>query len=67
MAALRSQFNIVHLILFIFIINENGAMELRGAHCAVSKQPTAMTRKNSGLSPCKIKDKDFSGSFDGER
>ena len=46
---------------------ENGAMKFRGAHCVVITQPTAMTRKNSGTSPCKVKDKNFSQSFDGER
>ena len=48
-------------------IYEDGALTFRGAHCAVSTQPTGMTCKNSGTSPCKIKDKDFSMSFDGER
>ena len=48
-------------------IYENGAVEFRGVHCAVSTQTRAMTQENSGISLCKIKDKDFSVSFDGER
>ena len=36
-------------------------------NCAVSTQSTPMTRKNSGPSPCEIKNKDFSASFDGEK
>ena len=48
-------------------IDENSAIDFREAHCALNTQPTSMTRRNSGPSPCKIKAKDFSVSFDGER
>ena len=36
-------------------IYENGAVEFRGAHCAISTQP--MTDRSCGPSPCKIKDR----------
>ena len=48
-------------------IYENGPVEFRGVHCAVSMQPIAMTCENSGTSLWKVKNKDFSASFDGEK
>ena len=48
-------------------IYENGTVEFRVVHCVVSMQPTVMTHENSGTSPRKIKDKNFSASFDSER
>ena len=49
------------------IIYENGAVELRGVHCAVSTQPTAVTCENSGTSLCKVNDKDFTTSLKGRK
>ena len=60
----------VDVIVGMNVIRQLGgvtAVGFREVHCAVSTQPTAMTRKRSEPSPCKIKDKDFNASFDSER